>query len=337
MGKSIRVATVQFCHRASDKQYNLSVMENFVVQASREDVKILAFPEMCITGYWHVPELSSEEVNALAERTEESPSLSRIALLAEKYQMAIGAGLIEKGNDGQLYNAYAVCMPDGSRHVHRKLHAFEHPDIARGNDFTVFDTPWGVRIGVLICWDNNLVENARITALLGTDILIAPHQTGGTSSRSPWGMKPLPVSLWENRHDHPEALEAAFQGESGRSWIMRWLPSRAHDNGFFILFSNGVGLDNGEIRTGNAMVIDPDGRIVSETGSYQDTIVFADLDLDLLTLSTGRRWIHGRRPELYGILCEYQGYERDARTARFSDDVPSFGGNTARTAENTPE
>lgn len=98
--------------------------------------------------------------------------------------MAIGAGFIEKGSDGRLYNAYAICMPDGKRHIHRKLHAFEHPDIARGNDLTVFDTPWGVRVGVLICWDNNLVENARITALLGADILLAPHQTGGTHSRS---------------------------------------------------------------------------------------------------------------------------------------------------------
>ncbi len=32
---------------------------------------------------------------------------------------------------------------------------------------------------------------------------------------------------------------------------MRWLPSRAHDNGVFYLFSNGVGLDDDEIRTGN--------------------------------------------------------------------------------------
>ncbi len=203
--------------------------------------------------------------------------------------MAIGAGFIEKGSDGRLYNAYAICMPDGKRHIHRKLHAFEHPDIARGNDLTVFDTPWGVRVGVLICWDNNLVENARITALLGADILLAPHQTGGTHSRSPFGMKPISASLWKNRHSDPEKLEAAVRGDSGWGWLMRWLPSRAHDNGFFTLFSNGVELDNGDARTGNAMIIDPYGRIVSETGSFEDTIVCADLDLDLLAMSTGRR------------------------------------------------
>lgn len=324
MKQSLRVATVQFRHRASDKQYNLSVIEAFIHQASHQGIRIVAFPEMCITGYWHVPNLTTEEVTALAERIDGSPSLKCITLLAKKYGMAIGVGLIEQGNDGLLYNSYAICMPDGHVHVHRKLHAFEHPDLARGDRFTVFDTPWGVRVGILICWDNNLVENVRATALLGADILVAPHQTGGTHSRSPYGMKPIPLALWENRFDEPVALEAAFRGDNGRGWLMRWLPARAHDNGLFILFSNGVGLDNGEIRTGNAMFLDPYGRIIQETGSYEDTMVSADLDLDLLSMSTGRRWIHGRRPELYGILSEPQGYERDARSARFSTDIPDF-------------
>lgn len=315
MNKNIRVASVQFWHRASDKQYNLSIMERFIAEAYKENVQILAFPEMCITGYWHVPDLNSLEVRALAEQADCSQSLEKVTSLAKKYHMAIGVGFIEKGEGEKLYNSYAVCMPDGKRHIHRKLHAFEHPDISRGDNFTVFDTPWGVRIGILICWDNNLVENARVTALMGADILIAPHQTGGTNSRSPFGMKPIPIKLWEDRYLDSNALKSAFRGDSGRGWIMRWLPSRAHDNGFFILFSNGVGLDNGEVRTGNAMILDPYGRVISETDSFEDTIVFADLDLKLLAMSTGRRWIHGRRPELYKILSESQGYERDAKNS----------------------
>ncbi|ALR77657.1 nitrilase family protein [[Enterobacter] lignolyticus] len=324
MKQTLQVATVQFWHRANDKQYNLSVMERFIQRAADAGTKILAFPEMCITGYWHVPDLSAEEVAALAEPVANSPSLARIIAQAKKHDMAIGAGFIECGSDGRFYNAYAVCMPDGQVHVHRKLHAFEHPCIDRGDRYTVFDTPWGVRVGILICWDNNLVENARITALLGADILVAPHQTGGTHSRSPCGMKPIPALLWENRHQDPQALIAACQGDSGRGWLLRWLPARAHDNGLFILFSNGVGLDNGEVRTGNAMVLDPYGRIIEESQSFDDCMVSATLDLGLLPMSTGRRWIHGRRPELYGILSQPQGYERDARSARFSTETPVF-------------
>jgi predicted amidohydrolase len=180
-----------------------------------------------------------------------------------------------------------------------------------------------VKVGILICWDNNLVENVRATALLGADILLAPHQTGGTDSRSPHGMKPVPLALWEERETRKDEITAAFKGPSGREWLMRWLPARAHDNGVFLLFSNGVGADDDEVRTGNAMILDPYGRIVNETWAAEDAMVSAELDLSLLAMSTGRRWIHGRRPELYQILTQQQGYERDAISARFSNVPPS--------------
>ena len=319
---SLKAATVQFQHLANNKNYNLLIMEKFIEQAAIEQVKILTFPEMCITGYWHVPKLTSAEVTALAEPIEGSPSLTLIRSLAMKHQMLIGAGLIERADDGRLYNAYVACMPDGSMHTHRKLHAFEHPSISSGDRFTVFETPWGVKVGILICWDNNLVENVRATALLGADILLAPHQTGGTDSRSPYAMKPIPLTLWAERETRREEITAAFKGANGREWLMRWLPARAHDNGLFILFSNGVGADDDEVRTGNAMILDPYGRIINETWEAEDFMVSADLDLSLLAMSTGRRWIHGRRPDLYHILTQPQGYERDAISARFSDETP---------------
>ncbi|WP_211593003.1 nitrilase-related carbon-nitrogen hydrolase [Microbispora sp. H10836] len=126
------------------------------------------------------------------------------------------------------------------------MHAFEHEAIGSGDSYTVFDTPWGFRAGVLICWDNNLVENVRATALLSASVLLAPHQTGGTASRSPHGMQPIPPELWRRRSSDPEAIEAELRGPNGREWLMRWLPARAHDNGLFILFSNGIGQDDDE-------------------------------------------------------------------------------------------
>ena len=291
--KSLKVATVQFQHQANDKKYNLLIMEKFIEKAAVQQVKILAFPEMCITGYWHVSKLTTAEVHALAEPIATSTSLKLIRTLALKHQMIIGAGLIEQAEDGRLYNAYVDCMPDGSMQTHRKLHAFEHPAISSGDRFTVFDTPWGVKAGILICWDNNIVENVRATALLGADILLAPHQTGGTDSRSPHAMKPIPLTLWAERDTRKEEITAAFKGASGREWLMRWLPARAHDNGLFLIFSNGVGADDDEVRTGNAMILDPYGRVINETWAAEDLMVSAELDLSLLAMSTGRRWIQG--------------------------------------------
>ena len=113
------------------------------------------------------------------------------AALARARDDASARGSLERGDDGRVYNSYVVAMPDGTWAVHRKLHVFEHPNICAGDRYTVFDTPHGCRVGVLICYDNNIVENARATALLGAEILLAPHQTGGCNSVSPRGMKPV--------------------------------------------------------------------------------------------------------------------------------------------------
>jgi hypothetical protein len=67
------------------------------------------------------------------------------------------------------------------------------------------------------------------------------------------------------------------------------------------------------------MIIDPYGRIVAETPVPDEAVVTADLDLDLVPLATGRRWLRGRRPELYGFLTQRLGNEMDPRAARFSD------------------
>ena len=319
MADMIRVASVQFQHRAGDKPHNMRRVADFARQAARKGAALVAMPEMCICGYWHVPGLDRAALDALSEEIPDGPSATEVRRLATDLGIGIGAGLLERSKDGALFNSYLVALPNGDVHVHRKLHAFEHDEIRSGDRYTVFDTPWGIRLGVLICWDNNLVENVRATALLGADVLLAPHQTGGCASRSPHAMKPIDVEIWRNRHKDPKAIEREIRGPKGRGWLMRWLPSRAHDNGLFVVFSNGIGEDNGEVRTGNAMIIDPYGRILSETWAARDRMVVADLDLDLLPLSTGRRWIRGRRPELYGILTEPQAYTVSPREARFSD------------------
>lgn len=320
--RSLRVSVVQFEAAPSDPAANLETVRRLASAAAADGSRLVIFPEMCLLGYWHLTKLPADDLRRLAEPAD-GPLLRRLHELSRELGIGIGAGFLESA-DGTLYNSYAVCFPDGARHIHRKLHAFEHEAISSGDAYTVFDSPWGVRMGILICWDNNLIENVRATALLGATVLIAPHQTGGTDSRSPHGMKVISPELWHNRHTDPAALEVAVNGPSGREWLMRWLPSRAHDNGIFVLFANGIGPDDDEIRTGNAMILDPYGRIVAETPGPADAVVTADLDLGLLPLATGRRWLLGRRPELYGILTQRSGMERDARTARHSSaEVPA--------------
>ncbi|MDA0335750.1 MAG: nitrilase family protein [bacterium] len=316
----IRTAAVQFMHRPADLAYNWGRVEHFCAQAAVQGVQIIAFPEMCITGYWHVRHLNRAQVEELAEVVPMGASSQRLVRISAQHNMIIGVGLIEAGQDGQLYNTYVVAQPDGRVDAHRKLHCFVSPHMASGNRYTVFDTHLGCRLGVLICWDNNLVENARLTALQGAQILLAPHQTGGCASRSPHAMGRIDPALWHQREQDPESIRQEFVGPKGRQWLLRWLPARAHDNGMFLVFANGVGLDDDEVRTGNSMILDCYGRTLAETDVAADALVVADLDLSLLDRCTGRRWIRGRRPELYGPLAEATGAELDPRAARFSED-----------------
>jgi predicted amidohydrolase len=314
----LRAAAVQFESLPADKAANFRKIEVFVEQAARDGVGLIVFPECCITGYWFVRNLSLEQLAALAESIPDGPSTQRLIDLAQRYRITVGAGLVEAGGAG-FYNSYVVALPDGSFHCHRKLQAFEHPAIQSGKDYTVFDLPGGLRAGVLICYDCNLVENVRITALQGADILIAPHQTGAVRSKNPHLMGLIERRLWDHRAADPEAIENEFRGEKGRGWLMRWLPSRAHDNGMFLIFSNGVGVDDDEIRTGNAMILDPYGRILAETWKAADMMVIADLDPVLLAEATGRKWIRARRPDLYGPLTTRTGCESDTRTMKFEE------------------
>jgi predicted amidohydrolase len=315
----LRAAAVQFEPVAGNKQANLSKIAAFVEQAKGQSVDLIAFPECCITGYWFLRNLSRDQLQALAEPAFTGPSSQRLAELSRRHSMTIGVGFIEAGEDGSLYNTYIVAMPNGEMRRHRKLHAFEHQAISCGNEYTVFDTPHGCRVGVLICYDVNIGENVRITALQGAEVLIAPHQTGGCRTRNPHLMGVIDRAVWDNRHADRARIEQEILGDKGRGWLMRWLPSRAHDNGLFIIFSNGIGVDDDEIRTGNAMILNPYGRILVESRRAGDDMVTAGLCGELLAQSTGRSWIQARRPELYGSLTEHTGRERDTRSLKFAE------------------
>jgi predicted amidohydrolase len=315
--RNIRVAAVQFEHDPGNKAANLDKIRRFVEMASAQGVEIIAFPECCITGYWFLRHLDHEQLAALAEPVPDGASSRELVALAERHGMTIGAGLVEAQSRALLYNTYMVAMPDGKFAWHRKIHAFVSPHITSGSAYTVFDAPHECKVGVLTCYDNNIGENVRITALMGAEILLAPHQTGGCTSTNPHTMGVIERRLWDEREQNPGAIEAELRGPKGRAWLMRWLPARAHDNGLFLIFANGVGVDDDEIRTGNAMILDPYGRILAETWKAGDDMVIADLDASLLDQCTGRRWIRTRRPELYGPLTVHTGVEQDTRSVRF--------------------
>src|SRR5438045_9581619 len=93
--RDFRVATVQFQHAAGDKAYNFGRIRHFVTKAARAHVELIAFPEMCVTGYWHVRTLSRAAFEALAEPVPDGPSTRDLLELSREHGMTNGSGLLE--------------------------------------------------------------------------------------------------------------------------------------------------------------------------------------------------------------------------------------------------
>ena len=295
--KNIRISTAQFENRSGDKEYNLSVIEALAEKAASQGSDVIAFHECSVTGYTFARNLTREQLLDISELIPGGGSISRLQKIAAKNDIVVLAGLFEKDNEGRIFKAYVCVGQDGLIARHRKLHPFIHEALTPGDSYTIFSLA-GWKCGILICYDNNVVENVRATALLGAQIIFMPHVTMCTPSPRPGSGFVDPV-LWENKTKNAALLRSEFDGPKGREWLMTWLPSRAHDNGIYAVFSNPIGMDDDQLKNGCSMIIDPFGRIMTECRSLEDEFVTAEITPEKLEQSGGHRYTMARRPELY--------------------------------------
>jgi len=303
--RDLRVAAAQFENRNGDKRHNLAAMRRLVERAVELGAEAVSFHEGCIPAYTFVRNLSRDELMLLAEPVPDGPSVQALIDMAAEFGVTVLAGLIERDADDRLFNSYVCVTADGLVANHRKLHAFISPHLTSGDSYTVFDLG-GVTCGILTCFDNNLVENVRITTLLGAEVIFMPHVTCCLPSAMP-GRGLVDPELWHNRERDPVPLIQEFMGPKGRGWLMRWLPARAWENGIYAVFSNPVGMDDDQVRNGNAMVLDPHGEIIAECNTLGDDVVVALCTAEKLEASSGRRYLRARRPELYAELARATG------------------------------
>lgn len=239
------------------------------------------------------------------------PTTERMRALARELEVVLVVPIYERQAAGLYRNSAAVIDADGTLlGVYRKMHIphdplFEEkyyftpgdaadtaPRIpARSRDaggFRVWKTRYGT-IGVLICWDQWYPEGARITSLLGADVLFYPTAIG-----------------W-----HP-AEKATFGGAQVDAWrtIQR---SHAIANGVFVAAPNRVGFEahpgtDGIEFFGQSVVYDPFGRVLAEAGT--DPAVLVTTCDPALIEETRRNWpfLRDRRVDAYGgILARYLG------------------------------
>ncbi len=298
--ENIKISAAQFEHKSGDKDYNLKIIDQLSKQAAAEGAKAIAFHECSISGYTFARHLSKEQMLDLAELIPEGESIKALIEIAAKNNIAILAGLFEKDKENNLFKAYVCVNKNGLVAKFRKLHPFINPYLTPGNEYCVFELE-GWKCGILVCYDNNIIENVRATNLLGADIIFMPHVTMCTPSTRP-GAGFIDPKLWENRESDPTSLRLEFDGMKGRSWLMKWLPARAYDNAVYVIFSNAIGMDDDQLKNGCSMIIDPYGDIIAECRKLDNDVVTALITPEKLKLAGGYRYKKARRPDLYAKI-----------------------------------
>jgi predicted amidohydrolase len=294
--KDLRLATAQFEHRSGDKAYNLKKIEELTSIAASQTASMVSFHEMCITGYAFLRRADRDDMEKLSETVPGGPSTEFLTGLAARYNIAVMAGLLEKEGT-EFYNTYICVAKDGLIAKFRKLHPFINKFLSPGDQYVVFSYK-DVKCGILICYDNNVIENVRATTLLGADVIFMPHVTGCTPSAMP-GRGYVDKTLWSARHDDPKPLRKEFDSRKYREWLLRWLPARAYDNGIYIVYSNPIGMDDDQLKGGGSMILDPFGDILAECRSLGSEVVVAECTADKIAKASGLRYRNARRPGLY--------------------------------------
>ena len=193
----MNVAVAQFEPKDGDKAYNLSIIRKLAKKARAKGADVISFHEMCVTGYTFTKDLDRKDLTSLAEEIPSGESTKDLISISAELGIPILAGLVEKA-EGKLYNTYICVTAEGVVAKYRKIHPFINAHLSAGNQYCVFDL-LGWKCGILICYDNNVIENVRATSLLGAEIIFAPHVTGCT-----------PSSMTTRRCSHVVILQSTF-------------------------------------------------------------------------------------------------------------------------------
>ncbi len=168
-----------------DKTANLATIRRFCREPAMQECQIACFPEMCVTRYSHVRNLSRKQIGSLSQIVADGPTTQSIAEFAKEYEFTTGDEIIEISNTGEYHNTYDIDQPYARIDKRRKLNCFVSECKSSGDRCTVIERGLGIKLSVLICYINKLIENVRLTVLKGTDIFLDNHQTGGVTFIKP--------------------------------------------------------------------------------------------------------------------------------------------------------
>jgi predicted amidohydrolase len=167
--KSTRVAAVSMNGFLGEPERVLRNIDSWCERAAAEKAELVLFPELVIHGH------CTPHTWALAESVPEGASVARLVQIARRHRLTLCAGMSEKERD-IVYNTQVLVGPDGYVGKQRKIHLSRDEVFyyKGGRDISVFDVG-PCKVGIVICYDNQFPEIARILALRGADVILMPH------------------------------------------------------------------------------------------------------------------------------------------------------------------
>ena len=287
--KDFRLGVAQ-CHPSGSHPFeeNLALMERILSRAAQSEVDLLVFPEVFLSGYVDDPNAARARALPLHD-----PVVRQALSLTRTYAMAVCFGLYETDGD-HVFNAAVLADRGRVAGVQRKVHipARERGFFRPGSGFGVFDLPFA-RIGIGICYDNEVAETHLSLAVLGAEVILMP-------------------AAWSERWERLDYIEPCATEEDvlreRQRWATMMFGARCRDTGTYSALANQCGpVEDGPWRfPGKSLIVAPTGRILAEGAAWKEALLWADLDAAIL-----RRYrempcyaLRGRRPDAYKPLVD---------------------------------
>lgn len=272
---------------SNDVRANIDKAKQLIKEAAGKGARLVVLPELFSSLYFcHIEDYAPFE---LAEPIP-GPTTKELEKVAASTGVVIVASLFEKRSEGVYHNTVAVIDSDG-KYVgkYRKMHIPDDPGYYEKFYFTpgdlgykVFRTSVG-NIGTLICWDQWYPEAARITAMMGADLLVYPTAIG-----------------WASQQDEDTNAE---QFDAWKT-IQR---SHAVANGIHVIAVNRTGVEGNMRFWGGSFVCNPFGTVLCQLPHESELVHVQEIDLSL-TAYYRVHWpfFRDRRIDSYqGILARF--------------------------------
>jgi N-carbamoylputrescine amidase len=296
--KTTRVAAVSMNGYLGEPERVLRAIDGWCERAAADKAELVLFPELVVHGH------CTPNTWELAERVPDGPSVARLADIAKRHRLTLCAGMSEKESD-IVFNTQVVVGPAGYLGKQRKLHLSRDEVFyyKGGREMPVFDIG-PCKIGIVICYDNQFPEVARVLALRGAEVILMPH-----AGR---------FKLW----DDTPASEAAARKYSHN--FLKKYALRARENACFAVLTDQVGRagyvemwpkdsENQPHHAGAALIWGPDGELIKSTQEerIQEEMIVATLDAKRIAeqRALANYMLRTRRPELFGELVREQVQE----------------------------